>query len=505
MLAVIMAAGQSPGLEALNQRHPTPLLPLMDRPFIQHVVEFLVQQGITHFDFVLSHLPEKIEHFLGDGSRWGSVFRYHLTKDPLRPYEDLNTLRLEGRQEPILLATGDRMPQVDLTQGDRSLDIPLAFCLENGNQDFTGPDKWSGWALLPAFFFSQAAPSGTEEEMAHQVLAACPEGPSQKLVSTTLDIRSYAGLIQAHRMVLDKEFEGLLLGGRETDPGIWISRNVSLHPTAKLTPPVYIGEGTRIGAGTQLGPHAVIGNNCILDSGSSVARSVIFRGGYVGEALEIADVIVDKNRLINVRLGTAVSIADRFILGSLLIRPLRQRMLSLLSRITGIVFLLILWPVILGTALFLKIFRKGPVRDIREVIFIPASSDPALWRTFSYWTFLPPKAEEAREVGRLRTAFREVFLRAIPSLIPVALGRMRIVGVSPRSREEVLGLSDDWRALYLHTHAGIVSEALVHYGADPTEDELYSAQAFYSAMSGFNHDLKLLWGYVARLLGFGID
>ncbi len=43
MIAVIIAPGLSPGMEALNERYPSPLLPLVDRPFIQHVVEFLIE------------------------------------------------------------------------------------------------------------------------------------------------------------------------------------------------------------------------------------------------------------------------------------------------------------------------------------------------------------------------------------------------------------------------------------------------------------------------------
>ena len=116
MIAVIIAPGLSPGMEPLNERYPTPLLPLVDRPFIQHVVEFLVEGGITRFEFVLSHLPEKIENFLGDGSRWGCTFKFHLERDPSHPYDILKTLHLGEDTGPILLAHADRLPQIDLDQ-----------------------------------------------------------------------------------------------------------------------------------------------------------------------------------------------------------------------------------------------------------------------------------------------------------------------------------------------------------------------------------------------------
>lgn len=499
MLAVVISPGLCPDLNALNERYPTPLLPLVDRPFIQHVVEFLVQQDITDFRFVLSHLPERIERFLGDGSRWGSKCQYHLTKDPRRPYESLKALRLDREQGPVLLCQGDRMPQISLKEIDLTSGTPVGFFLDRSRKSNNDHEEWTGWALVPSSFFSEGPISGTEEEMVQKVLAACLEGGTRATVPTMLDIRSCKGLVDAHRMVLDKTFGGLLLAGREADPGIWISRNVNLHPTAKLVPPVFIGGDTRIGPGTRLGPYAVIGQNCILDSGSSVVNSVVFPGSYVGEALELSDVIVDRNRLINFRLSTAVSITDNFILGGLTPKHVKARLFSLLSKATGAVLLLVLWPLILLTALFLKVFRKGPVRYHREVVRIPASTDPSLWRTFSYWTFLPDRKETSTRGGTLRSGFRDIFLRALPSLVHVVLGRMRIVGLDPRTREEILGLSEDWRALYLHAKSGIVSEALVHCGAQPTEDETYSAEAFYSAMVGFKHDLQLLWGYGTQL------
>lgn len=56
-----------------------------NRPFIPHVGQYLILQGVTDFDFVLSHLPEKLETLLGDGQRWDSTFRYHLIRDPDHP------------------------------------------------------------------------------------------------------------------------------------------------------------------------------------------------------------------------------------------------------------------------------------------------------------------------------------------------------------------------------------------------------------------------------------
>src|SRR5260370_39158830 len=106
-----------------------------------------------------------------------------------------------------------------------------------------------------------------------------------------------------------------MLSGREAGEGIWIARNVSLHPTARLTAPVYIGENCRINAGAQLGPRAEISSDCLVDQTSTISDTVIFAGIYVGQALELSHFIVDRNRLGSVKRPYDCVEADDFILG----------------------------------------------------------------------------------------------------------------------------------------------------------------------------------------------
>jgi len=74
--------------------------------------------------------------------------------------------------------------------------------------------------------------------------------------------------------------------------------------------------------------------------------------------------------------------------------------------------------------------------------------------------------------------------------------------VKPRSRDEIKALGRDWKALYLSSKPGVITEAFINYGASPTEDELYTSEAFYSVSAGIGHDFKLLAAYLGRLLGF---
>ncbi|MBW1869122.1 MAG: sugar transferase, partial [Deltaproteobacteria bacterium] len=241
----------------------------------------------------------------------------------------------------------------------------------------------------------------------------------------------------------------------------------------------------------------VIGKDCVLDSGCTVTGSLIFPGSYVGEGLELTHVIVDKNRLINVRFGAAVSISENFILGGTKDPGIGHWLSRVLSQAVAALLLLLLWPVLLITALLLRVGRRGPVVFKKEALRLPAPTDQTQWRTFTLLSFAQDGNDMQKERG---SALKHFLLRFLPGLINVAKGNLRIIGVSPRTEEDVKTLSQDWLALYLKTKAGLVSEAYINYGDTPTEDELYTAEAFYSVTAGIGHDLKLLFGYLGRVL-----
>jgi hypothetical protein len=58
----------------------------------------------------------------------------------------------------------------------------------------------------------------------------------------------------------------------------------------------------------------------------------------------------------------------------------------------------------------------------------------------------------------------------------------------------------DWRSVYLSSKAGLVTEALVVYGLNPSVEEAYSADAFYHAMESTWYDCRLLLRYVGQVV-----
>lgn len=497
MRSVIVATGEGVGIAPLTERMPVGMLPLLDRPLLQHQVEYLVSQGIKQFDFVLHHWPEKIEQYFGDGQRWGCQITYHLARDPERPYWTLKTFDWATLDaEPFLLCHGDRFVPFAPLPSDASEDrrLPRLYSFPSPAFNGTVRGRWTGWAILNMRHLSDVPKDADERALVEQ-LSRC-EGTTWIEVKDTLCYRSFADILDSHRVVLDKQFSGLLLSGREADPNIWLSRNVMLHPTVQVFAPVYIGQNCAIEAGVKLGPHAVIGSDSVLDSRCTVTNSVILPGSYVGEALELNDVIIDKNRLINARVGAAVLIADDFILGSMSESRILPGLQALVSRLSAALLVVALAPLFLLVAIWLKCTRRGPLVGYVPYVRLPADSEDSTWQRAR----MPTYAKVESITPEIPCSVGGFLLRFLPALINIVWGELSFVGVPPRDESAIKSLPPDWQSLYLKSKTGIVTESAVRYFTDPTEEERYAAEAYYAVTAGWKYDLQLLFRYFYRML-----
>ena len=434
MKALIIAAGDHNAVEEADERSPAFLQPLIDRPFLQHIVEYITDAGLADsIEIVVSHLPERVEALLEDGTRWGVPIRYHLARDKARPYAAVNRFAGEG---PVLLVHGDCLPDAAIHE-PAAPPVLKAFCREG---------IWTGWAILDSTALSAVDAGWDREQLSEFILAAARARGTLHECAKVLGVRTGSEFIASQRMALDKQFPGLMFYGREVSEGIWIARNVALHPTATLVAPVYLGENCRIGSGIRLGPNVVVVRDCVLDSGSTATDSTVLPGSYVGQALELDHVIVDRNRLVNVRAGGETIVRDDFILSAISSTNFRSAFGSVLSRASALALLAFTWPIILVTMLALRVFRKGPVLHRREAVCLPADESSWAWKTFQLISFAAPASSHS--------TWGHLFLRFLPGLINVARGHLHLVGVEPRSTRDVMSLPVDWRVLYLRARAG---------------------------------------------------
>jgi hypothetical protein len=177
-------------------------------------------------------------------------------RDPFHPYSDLRGLTPEASEEGrILLGHADRLPAISMQQvpSDDKLSVLFDWRSRLGSADGFDEWQWSGWAVL-----SQSVWRGLLRENVD-------EG----------GLRDY-----------------LWANAERAEGDIRLSRNVMLHPSARLVPPVFIGENSEVEAGARVGPNVVISSDCVIDRYSSLRNSVVLGSTYVGERKELDGALV---------------------------------------------------------------------------------------------------------------------------------------------------------------------------------------------------------------------
>ena len=474
--SVLLAVEACPPERGLGDRLPSTLLPLVDRPFLQHVVEHLVDCGIAEIRVVLSHMPEKVEALFEEGQRWGIRIGYILAPSEDRAWAAVRSLSLS--EPAVLLGRGDVLPRLD-PEGLVHSGSPHGYFTETGE----GGREWTGWAVVSGK--DLAAMPDAYERLTPHVMEHF-EGP---VVGACLSARTDRALLEAQEAAMKGAFGPMMTRGTQVAPGIWISRNVSLPGSVTLREPVFIGENCRIGEGVVLGPNAVLSDDCVVDRRSRVRNAVVMSDSYIGEDLEVADALVDRNRLVNVRLGAVLPIRDDFLLGNISRRHLTNWLRDAASRLAGMALMIPAIPLIVAARAVWAARGKG-ARKL-EVLRLPSGEDLADWRTFAL-----AQCGGKEPCQEPRAHFFGTFL---PGLFSVVRGDLRLVGLAPRSPAEVRDLPPEWLGIYLQCKAGLITEAHVQ-GVDPgSKEEVFAAEAYYAARAGLRYDLGLLFKYAVRL------
>lgn len=112
MRAVIMAGGKGSRLQSIASDIPKPMVPVLDKPILEHQIQNLKKSGITEITLVVGHLGNVIQKYFGDGSLYDVKIDYIVEEQPLGTAGALYFLK--GKiQDAFLLVFGDLMLDVD--------------------------------------------------------------------------------------------------------------------------------------------------------------------------------------------------------------------------------------------------------------------------------------------------------------------------------------------------------------------------------------------------------
>ena len=115
MQAVILAGGQGTRLKSINTLVAKPMMPIGNKPLLEHQVELLKSFGIRDVIILVNHLKESIQHYFHDGSKWGMNISYYEEVVPLGTVGGVKAIEDQITGD-FLVVYGDVMLSMDIAR-----------------------------------------------------------------------------------------------------------------------------------------------------------------------------------------------------------------------------------------------------------------------------------------------------------------------------------------------------------------------------------------------------
>jgi len=115
MKAVVMAGGEGTRLRPLTSNQPKPMVPIVGKPCMEHIVELLRGHGFDDVIVTVAFLPQAIRSYFGDGESLGVNIEYSVEESPAGTAGSVG-LAADKLDETFLVISGDALCDFDLTR-----------------------------------------------------------------------------------------------------------------------------------------------------------------------------------------------------------------------------------------------------------------------------------------------------------------------------------------------------------------------------------------------------
>lgn len=320
MNVLLLAGGLGTRLRPLTENMPKPMAPIANRPWLEHLILHLKEQGIQRFVIALKHHPDKIEHYFGDGRTLGVSIQYALENELLgtagaikhaEPYlderfivinadivHDIELIPLldyhasHGGKVTIALTEVNDPTQYGVVEQDDAGRI-LRFVEKPRLQDAPSNRINAGIYIMDKSVLNAIPPNRevSIERETFPLLISRNAGVYGKTISGYwMDMGTKERYRNIHWDMLEKK-SGHTIPGREHGDGIWIGQHCTIGAGTLLVPPVLIGDHVTIGERAVIGPKAVIGNGCSIGPNVRLSETILWEDCTVNEGAQLKNCI----------------------------------------------------------------------------------------------------------------------------------------------------------------------------------------------------------------------
>ena len=299
---MLLAAGLGTRLRPLTYEVPKPMVPVLGRPVMEHILQLLARHGFGEVIANLHYFPEQIQGRFADGSDWGVRLSYSHEPELLGTAGGVRNVRDHFGDETFLIISGDALTDIDLTAlwqahkakgGIATLSLKRVEDPSQIGVVILGDDgRIQGFQEKPdpAEALSDLGNCGIYV-MEPEIFDYFPDRPfvdwAQDVFPSLLaqDVPFYGHEIAEYWNDIGsiKEFRQGNFDALSGEVKVQFDPS-RLNPVAEWIeePPVYVGEGCEVGPGVRVMGPAVLGDGCRIGEQAAIRDSVLWPGTEVG-------------------------------------------------------------------------------------------------------------------------------------------------------------------------------------------------------------------------------
>jgi mannose-1-phosphate guanylyltransferase/phosphomannomutase len=322
--AVIMAGGEGTRLRPLTSNQPKPMMPIANRPMMEHIVELLKEHGFDDIVVTVAFLANTIRNYFGDGSEFGVRMVYATEETPLGTAGSVRNAMEQLKDERFLVISGDVLTDIDLsavvkyheekgamaTIGLKAMDNPLEFGIVITNEDgsierFLEKPGWGQvfsdtintgiYVLEPEIF--DFIEGGTSVDFSSDVFPKLLDAgkPLYGYVADGYweDVGTLEAYNKAHQDILDRKVD-IHIEGFEMGHGVWLGEGSEVDPAARVEGPAIIGDYCKVQAGAHLREYTVLGSNVMVGADTYLERAIVHDNAYIDAGVRLRGTVVGR-------------------------------------------------------------------------------------------------------------------------------------------------------------------------------------------------------------------
>jgi len=318
-----MAGGAGSRLRPLTVNRPKPMVPMVDKPVIAHILGLLKKHGIVDVIITLQFMAEAIQDYFGDGSSLGMHIEYSIEETPLGTAGSVKQAQ-SMLDDTFIVISGDAITDFDLTaiinfhksrhalatltlyRVANPLEYGVVITDDEGHiRQFLEKPSWGEvisdqvntgiYVLEPAVldYFEPGIQFDFSKELFPMLLAKGDPMYGYVAPGYWCDVGNLSEYMRASGDILAKR-AALPEPGEHIGGQIYVGEGVEIAPDAQLFGPVYLGNGVKIKQGVIIHGPTVIRDYSVVDRFTYIERSIVWRNCYIGEGVEIRGAVVGK-------------------------------------------------------------------------------------------------------------------------------------------------------------------------------------------------------------------